>query len=580
MSNRMRMSGINSGMDTQSIVEQLVQAKSTKKEKIKKEQTKLSWKQDAWKSLNSKLYSLYSDKFGALKMQGSFKVKKASIVDTSVASVTADGSAVNGTQTLAVKQLSKTAYMTGGKLAKAATGETVIGNYLSAEDRNKWFTDGTKAKVQQTDGNGDPVVDENGDPVMVDGDETYQPLKYIVKDANGKSTAVVAIGYDMTMEQIAEQFSNAGFNASFDSNTNRFFISSKKDGEAGNFTLTDENGNDVLNGTDSPVNNDSVNGSGLTTYERSRAVLESLGLTAQAAGNGFIKGQNAVIELNNVEYESNTNTFQINGLNITATKESDYTSSVDGEGNEVRTYSTTNISTATDVDGAYKMIKDFLKEYNEIINEMDKLYNAKPNKDYQPLTSEEKDAMSDEEVEEWETKIKDSLLSRDDNLRTLISTFKEGMAAAYTASSGKTYSLASFGINTLSYFEAAENEKGAYHIDGDPDDEKTKGNDDKLKAMLSNNLDDTMDFFNSLAKDIYGKLGGLMTRSDYRSFKSLYDDKALQTEYDNLGKDLKEEEQYLSDYEDKWYDKFAAMEKAMEKVNSKQNALAGLFGTG
>lgn len=580
MSNRMRMSGINSGMDTQSIVEQLVQAKSTKKEKIKKEQTKLSWKQDAWKSLNSKLYSLYSDKFGALKMQGSFKVKKASIVDSSIASVSADGSAVNGTQTLAVKQLSKTAYMTGGKLAKAATGETVIGNYLSAEDRNKWFTDGTKAKVQKTDENGDPVVDENGDPIMEDGDETYQPLKYIVKDANGKSTAVVAIGYDMTMEQIAEQFSNAGFNASFDSNTNRFFISSKKDGEAGNFTLTDENGNDVLNGTDAPVNDDSVNGSGLSTYERSRAVLESLGLTAQAAGNGFIKGQNAVIELNNVEYESNTNTFQINGLNITATKESDYTSSVDEEGNEVRTYSTTNISTATDVDGAYKMIKDFLKEYNEIINEMDKLYNAKPNKDYQPLTSEEKDAMSDEEVEEWETKIKDSLLSRDDNLRTLISTFKEGMAAAYTTSSGKTYSLASFGINTLSYFEAADNEKGAYHIDGDPDDEKTKGNDDKLKAMLSNNLDDTMDFFNSLAKDIYGKLGGLMTRSDYRSFKSLYDDKALQTEYDNLGKDLKEEEQYLSDYEDKWYDKFAAMEKAMEKVNSKQNALAGLFGTG
>ena len=580
MSNRMRMSGINSGMDTQSIVEQLVQAKSTKKENIKKEQTKLGWKQDAWKSLNSKLYSLYSEKFGTLKMQGSFKAKKASIVDSSIASVTADGSAVNGTQTLAVKQLAKTAYMTGGKLAKAATGETVIGNYLSANDRNKWFTNGTTTTVEKKDEDGNVILDGENNPVTEEV-ETYQPILYKVADASGNPTGkVVAIAYDMTMEQIAEQFTNAGFNASFDSNTNRFFISSKSEGEAGNFKLLDENNNDVLNGTDAPVNDDSVNGSGLSTYERSRAVLESLGLTAQAAGNGFIKGQNAVIELNNVEYESNTNTFQINGLNITATKESDYTSSVDGEGNEVRTYSTTNISTATDVDGAYKMIKDFLKEYNEIINEMDKLYNAKPNKDYQPLTSEEKDAMSDEEVEEWETKIKDSLLSRDDNLRTLISTFKEGMAAAYTASSGKTYSLASFGINTLSYFEAAENEKGAYHIDGDPDDEKTKGNDDKLKAMLSNNLDDTMDFFNSLAKDIYGKLGGLMTRSDYRSFKSLYDDKALQTEYDNLGKDLKEEEQYLSDYEDKWYDKFAAMEKAMEKVNSKQNALAGLFGTG
>ncbi|MBQ4242258.1 MAG: hypothetical protein II732_05505, partial [Lachnospiraceae bacterium] len=91
MSNRMRMSGINSGMDTQSIVEQLVQAKSTKKEKIKKNQTKLEWKQDAWKTLNSKLYSLYSEQFGTLKMQGSFKTKKASIVDSSIASVTADG---------------------------------------------------------------------------------------------------------------------------------------------------------------------------------------------------------------------------------------------------------------------------------------------------------------------------------------------------------------------------------------------------------------------------------------------------------------------------------------------------------
>ncbi|MBR1913736.1 MAG: hypothetical protein IJ827_02785, partial [Lachnospiraceae bacterium] len=276
MSNRMRMSGINSGMDTQSIVEQLVQAKSTKKENIKKEQTKLGWKQDAWKSLNSKLYSLYSEKFGTLKMQGSFKAKKASIVDSSIASVTADGSAVNGTQTLAVKQLAKTAYMTGGKLAKAATGETVIGNYLSADDRNKWFTNGTTTTVEKKDEDGNVILDGENNPVTEEV-ETYQPILYKVADASGNPTGkVVAIAYDMTMEQIAEQFTNAGFNASFDSNTNRFFISSKSEGEAGNFKLLDENNNDVLNGTDAPVNDVSVNGSGLTTYERSRAVLESL----------------------------------------------------------------------------------------------------------------------------------------------------------------------------------------------------------------------------------------------------------------------------------------------------------------
>ena len=65
---------------------------------------------------------------------------------------------------------------------------------------------------------------------------------------------------------------------------------------------------------------------------------------------------------------------------------------------------------------------------------------------------------------------------------------------------------------------------------------------------------------------------------EYRSFQSLYDDKQLQKEYDNLSTKIKKEEEYLSDYEDKWYDKFAAMEKAMAKVNSKSDALSGLLG--
>ncbi|MCR5746578.1 MAG: flagellar filament capping protein FliD, partial [Lachnospiraceae bacterium] len=554
MSNRLRMTGINSGMDTQSIVEQLVTAKSTKKEKYKKEQTKIEWKQDTWKSLNSKLYSLYSEQFGTLKLQSAFKSKTANIVDSSIAKVSADNAAVNGTQTLAVKQLSKTAYMTGAKLDSSVTSSTIIGNYLGEDTRNEVFTDGT-------------TNDE--------GEEVYVPIHYVVKDSDGNNTgSVVTISYDMTMEDIAEQFSSAGFNANYDSNTHRFFISSKKEGEAGNFTLADVNGNDVLNGTDSPTGDED-------TYNRSYTVLDKLGITASKAGSGFIQGQNAIIELNGAEFESSTNSFEINGLTINATKESDYTvTGTDDEGNEIREYVTTNISTDTDVDGVYDMIKNFIKQYNEIITEIDKLYNADSAKDYEPLTAEEKESMSDEEVEKWETKIKDALLRRDEDLGTIISTLKDGMSAAYKTSKGNTYSLASFGINTLSYFEAADNEKGVYHIDGDSDDDKTKGETDLLKSMITNNLDDTMDFFNSLAKGIYDKMGKLMTRSDARSFKSLYDDKALQEEYDNMTDKIEEEEEYLSDYEDKWYDKFAAMEAAMEKVNSKANALSGLFGTG
>ena len=539
MSNRMRMSGINSGMDTQSIVEQLVEVKSKKKEKLKKQQTKLEWKQDTWKSLNSKLFSLYNEQFGTLKLQGSFKNKKASIVDTSIASVTADSNAVNGTQTLAVKQLSKTAYITGKDLGSNIKSSSKLSDIVGS--------DAFDQKVGES-------TEDNAIALKV-----YKNKN----DSNGKDLILTS---DMTMEQVTSALNDAGLTASFDSNNHRFFISSKTEGDDGNFriTATKGTGKDILTSKESELTDEND----LAAYN----LFSGLKITETAAGDGFIKGQNAQILLNGADFESSSNLFQVNGLNITATKVSE--TGADGK------YITTNISTQTDVDGAYNMIKDFFKKYNEIINEMDKLYNSKANKDYEPLTSEEKDAMSEEEVKEWETKIKDSLLSRDDNLRTLISTLKEGMAKAVTLENGKTYSLTSFGINTLSYFEAADNEKGAYHIDGDSDDEKTKGNDDKLRAALTNNLDDTMNFFNQLAKGVYDALGKQMQRvPDYRSFQTLYDDKMLQKEYDDLTADIKKEEDYLSDYEDKWYDKFAAMEKAMEKVNSKSNALAGLFGT-
>ena len=45
----MRMSGLMSGMDTETIIKELVSAKQTKVDDAKKAQTKLQWKQDAWK---------------------------------------------------------------------------------------------------------------------------------------------------------------------------------------------------------------------------------------------------------------------------------------------------------------------------------------------------------------------------------------------------------------------------------------------------------------------------------------------------------------------------------------------------
>ena len=90
----MRVSGINSGLDTDAIVQELVSAYSKKTEKYEKAQTKLSWKQEAWKSLNSKVYSFYTNT-SKLKYSSAYAAKKVSVSDTTKASVTASGNAVN-----------------------------------------------------------------------------------------------------------------------------------------------------------------------------------------------------------------------------------------------------------------------------------------------------------------------------------------------------------------------------------------------------------------------------------------------------------------------------------------------------
>ena len=211
------------------------------------------------------------------------------------------------------------------------------------------------------------------------------------------------------------------------------------------------------------------------------------------------------------------------------------------------------------------------------MNEMDKLYNAASSKGYEPLTSEEKEAMTDDEVKMWETKIKDSLLRNDSELETISSAMRQAMLSTFDIG-GKTYSLSSFGINTLGYFEAGDNEKNMYHIDGDKDDSNTSGNEDKLRAMIASNPEATASFFQQLSGKLYDAMNKIQSRSDsYTSFGNFFSDKKLQNDYVEKDKQVKKWEQYGADQEEKYYKQFTAMESAMSSLNSQQSYISQLF---
>ena len=55
-----RMSGMVSGLDTEGIIQSLMEVQTKKKTKVENNKTKLEWKQEKWNDLNNKIYKLYT----------------------------------------------------------------------------------------------------------------------------------------------------------------------------------------------------------------------------------------------------------------------------------------------------------------------------------------------------------------------------------------------------------------------------------------------------------------------------------------------------------------------------------------
>ena len=708
----MRMSGLMSGMDTESIIQELVSVKQTKVDDAKKAQTKLQWKQDAWKELNTKLKNLQAKYVANMRFVSSYSKRTTKVSNSNAVSVITGENAVNGVQSLQINQLAKTGYLTGAQIKAAdgssltaasklsdlgVTGEgtfnitaggksvdiTVNGDSTISDVLNKLKEAGVNANfdaknqrffvsasasgadndfsITASDSTGDAALAALGLKVGLTGDkgdkatlakyqeyaafyvsgddvatlaninkdgritkdidskvssylEQYKSLLSTKSDAQKKIDEINEKYKDSSLDtvenytkqldakqkektELEEKIKNLTDGVEKDTaqkeldtlNEEIKALSEKKTDaqslKSAQKSITDADTKiadiqkhiTVTEGTDAGGNatytaeatqnlKDQVNNSYLSQAKYASEVITAINNGSYTAtGATKVSGQDARITLNGAEFTGSTNVFEINGLTFTAL-------------NETKAGEDITVTTEDDVDGIYDMVKSFLKEYNSIINEMDKLYNAESAKGYEPLTDDEKEAMSDSEVEKYETKIKDALLRRDTNVSTISSALKNIMAGGVDVN-GKTMYLSDFGVETLGYFEAADNEKNAYHIAGDPDDTNTSGKSDVLKSMISNDPDTVISFFSSLSKTLYTKMSDLSKSVDgYRSYGSFYDDKKMTSDYNDYKTKISELEEKLNDYEDKWYSKFSKMETALAKLQSNSSAVTSLLG--
>ena len=645
-----RVTGLASGLDTESLVQQLSDAYQTKVDNAKKQQTKAEWKKEAWASLNTKIYSFYKDSLNMFKSTSTYNTKSVS-GELSGVKITAGNKAVNGTHKVKVNSTASAQMWTGDKIntgtykATSYVGATdtsgalydSVGNELDlsslqgktitvkvGDSEEKTITIGTSVNsVDSLVGDIQKQLDDSSVGLKVgfvngaltfenttttkstteDGETTYtggQDIKITadnvlgltsdgitakamsetndvtiaktstfaynkvetegsavtgstkLTDLNidegteytvtvGDKTTTITVGKTTTLSSFASELSKLGLNASYDAGQGRFYISAKDTGTANEFDIQAD------------TNTNALSALGLDFSGSSDTVGKKIAAT------------NAEIEYNGVTYTQSNNSFSINGLTIEALEAA-------GKDDPAQT-----ITVSTDAQGIYDKVKSFLKEYNSLISEMNKLYSADSSRGYDPLTSDEKEAMSDDEVEQWETKIKDSLLRRDSTIGNLLSSMRTTLnkSVEVTNPDGTTtrYNLASFGIETGDYTE-----KGQLHIYGDSDDSTYADKDDKLLAAIMANPDAVTQTLTTLGSEMYTNLQNAMKRTELSSALTFYNDKQLDSEISDYKDKVTELQEKLQEEEDRYYEQFSAMEKAMTQLQSKQNYISQLFG--
>ena len=706
-----RLSGLASGLDTESIVKELMSAQSLKKNKVVKAKTKLEWKKTAWTDLNTKLIKLYDEQISKMQLESSYKTKKTSISNSSIANVTAASNAANGSYTMEVKHIATSQYLSGSKLSSTGsfdaksvksklvdldaslenkeiaitvdnkttnftiTADTKISDFVSAlksagldasydTNQQRFFISSKESGVNnafsittsslstaEIDGRKEirnavgysdmsaankKIVDNAIETLRTSGVDTdaynkaldnLAKASYDTKTTAAKNSAATYVkaklyseNYDDYRQKAEDSLKRDDYKSDEEYEK---AVAEKTDKDLASFinkqvssddatkqaideaAFTGKTAADITALGDAAVKKfygeaadavkdfagtDGVTESGLKEQIRLKtesyagitdrtaaadsSALNAMGLTdivmdangvAKAAGTkpaGFamIEASDSEIILNGATLTSSSATVSANGLSIELTGLT--------KTDEPVTFSVTN-----DIDGVYNAVKNALKEYNAVLKEMNTLYNADSAKGYEPLTSEEKEAMSDSDVELWEKKVKDSLLRNDSTLSNIMSGMRNAMMSTVQYN-GKNYALSSFGIMTSTDYT----EGGLLHIYGDSEDSTYSTRDDKLKKALQEDPDAVVATLSGVFTKLRETMSRQMASNKVSSARTFYNDIQMKDDLKSYEEEIEDWEDRLADMEESYYKKFTAMETALAKLQSQQNSLASLFG--
>lgn len=629
--NMLRITGLATGLDVDSIVQKMLTSDQTKIDRAKQDLQIIQWKQEMYQDIikdikdfqNTYLNVTSSDTY--MLLSSNYSAFNISTTAAGVATATASTGAIEGTYSIDVLQ--------------TATAASIKGTSLFIQSKINNSTD-WNGKTVQFDINGDGSADTS---ISIDADFSGT-MDDLVKLINSKITADSNLNGKISASLLTD---SSGTYIRFNSLTGSS-IKIVDDGGTGfgnksiitpsvNTKLTDLNSytNKILhlnlnyNGKEVSVVIDNSDGSkkikdvidaiasatsnqvtakfdqlsgqfviensntGTTStlqIEKSIAgysdtdvdLLSALDLSTDLSGNIYgsaSQGQDAKVAITPPGGSSTTITQSSNQFTI-----NNVTYNIIGTGS-------TNITVTENVDAVFNKIKEFIDKYNSIVEKITTKLNEKKDYDYKPLTDAQKKQMSDKDIENWEAKAKQGLLRNDTNLQNMLTSMREAFYEAVNGA-GIDFNPKTIGLDT-----SADYSQGGKIVFVD-------GGEDILKKALKEHGEQVANLFCKSSNDedpdtkysnegIFQRINDVVIKNvgiagttlnsailtsmaNKQSDYSIYGTSGSNTFPDQIYRQnqlIKQLNQKYYDDQEKYYQQFSALETAMEQLNAQSNWL-------
>ena len=343
-----------------------------------------------------------------------------------------------------------------------------------------------------------------------------------------------------------------GVRATYDSVNDRFSLYNTNSGAGNTVALA------MATGDAGAKAAEFFNSLGLT--QSTNGTLADSSLTFSEGNVSVAAGTDAKVKIDGVDYTLSENKATVNGVTY------DFANATEG--------AKANIAVTQDKEKIIENVKSFIENYNNLLSDLYKAYDEKPNKNYKPLTDSQREGMKEEQIEKWEEKAKAGMLYHDQTLGKVIDEMRSAVSSKIEGVSGRYDSIFSIGISTTGL-------KGQLTLD-----------EDKLRAALNEDTEsvynvfaklDEKDYNDSAKSGIAQRLGDVFN-AGMKSIKSVSGTDLSTNDDSDLSKLMRELQTKMSNFksmmnafENKLYKRYDAMEVALSTLGVQLNYVTSAF---